>query len=173
MQKLPLLRVSRIALGEGATLKVRRSGLSTLVTGITSCGERVPFPESERRTGNTALGQQLTIECSRRNDASMRGLLKYVGLAGFILSVGSLCWQIRTYRESFEEKATVRLTADFPFHPNDPRQIGDENKYPFGRKVGNLSVEVVNLGQRPLYVRVINLTAPCPYVQDTSESRPF
>lgn len=93
-----------------------------------------------------------------------------LGVLGFVLSVVSLCWQVFVYRDSLAEKATVRLSRHQEFRLNedeDPPAV-----IPSGGK-SELSVEVVNIGQHPLYVRSVVLTAPCPWVEDRSEVRNF
>ncbi|HLK33030.1 MAG TPA: hypothetical protein VKT29_08065 [Terriglobales bacterium] len=73
-----------------------------------------------------------------------------LGVLGFLMSAASLLWQVSIYRDSFKQRVLVRLSAVEVLNPSDlsPRK-------------GTVAVEVVNMGQHPLYVRQVSVTAPC------------
>jgi hypothetical protein len=78
-----------------------------------------------------------------------------LGLLGFILSIVSLGWQIRTHDEGLVEKALVRLSISFDIPMRD-FPIGEDESW-IRRKKADLAVEVVNIGQHPLYVKSVRL----------------
>jgi len=90
-----------------------------------------------------------------------------LGVAGFFLSLGGLTWQIFVYRDSLAEKAVVRLSSYQAYISHDVPS------FPLPFRKGDLHAEVVNIGQRPLYVRTVRLTAPCPWVENRSVTRDF
>jgi hypothetical protein len=89
-----------------------------------------------------------------------------LGVFGFALSLISIGWQVYVYHDSFAEKALVRLYSYQRFVSHNV-----SSSFPQDRK-GDLRVEVVNIGQHPLYVRRVSLTVPCPWI-DGSENRGF
>ncbi len=72
---------------------------------------------------------------------TMTKVVPLLGVLGFFLSLLGLCWQVFVYRQGTAERALVRTTA---FRESE----ADETLSP----VGHVAVEVVNIGQRPLYV---------------------
>lgn len=92
----------------------------------------------------------------------------------FVLSLGSLAWQVHVHQESLTEKALVRFSISFL---NDDKDILAFDRYaknhfslemdPAALNKNELSAEVVNIGQRPLYIKNIRLVAPCPETQDS------
>ncbi len=70
-----------------------------------------------------------------------------------MLGVGSLLWQGFTYRESFAERVVVHVIA---LHVANKDQ--DETA---AAKMGDIILEVVNVGQRPLYLGQVSLIHPC------------
>jgi hypothetical protein len=97
-----------------------------------------------------------------------------VGVLGFVLSVVSLGWQVHVYRESLTDKALVSFSVSFL---NDDKEIISLNKKakhrfdaelePAALKKSELSAEVVNIGQRPLYIKSVRLIIPCPETGDS------
>ncbi len=91
-----------------------------------------------------------------------------LGVLGFGLSLCSLGWQVFIYQDSLAEKALVRLSSRQEF------TLSKDEDFPAtmssGGK-GHLQAEVVNMGQHPLYVKSVELTAPCP--SDHSEATIF
>jgi hypothetical protein len=95
-----------------------------------------------------------------------------LGVLGFILSVVSLGWQVHVYNEGFIEKALVRLAISVQLSDRDFPIGGKE--FWFRGKKGDLTAEVVNIGQHPLYVKRVSLVVPCPEdVGVGAESRDF
>lgn len=76
-----------------------------------------------------------------------------LGVVGFILALCSLSWQIFTYRESRVERVTARVTLQHTYKENEEAHDVE--------KKGDVSVEVVNIGQQALYLRRVSIE---PYV---------
>jgi hypothetical protein len=85
-----------------------------------------------------------------------------LGVLGFFLSLASLGWQMYVYKESATERALVKLSVRLPYN----------GEVALSERQGDLSAEVTNIGEHPLYVKRVFLMAPCPGV-DGSESRDF
>jgi len=83
-------------------------------------------------------------------------LVHILGMLGFLLSIVSLAWQVYLYRESFSERVILRLSA---------LHLGQDIQTPAKKKGGYLSIEVVNVGQRPLYLRQVAINIPCASVE--------
>jgi len=96
-------------------------------------------------------------------------LASTLGVLGFVLSVVSLGWQVHVHEESLTDKAFVRFSISFL---NDDKEIRSVTKTaknradveldPSSVNKNELSAEVVNIGQHPLYVKRVRLIVPCP-----------
>jgi hypothetical protein len=101
-------------------------------------------------------------------------LASVLGVFGFVLSIVSLGWQVHVHQESVSDKALVRFSISFL---NDDKQIHEVTKTakhrfdaaldPSSLEKTQLSAEVVNIGQRPLYVKQVRLVVPCPETGDS------
>ena len=75
-----------------------------------------------------------------------------LGVVGFILAPCSLLWQIFTYRESRLERITARVSLQHTYKENEDAHDVE--------KKGDVSVELVNIGQQALYLRRVSIE-PC------------
>jgi len=78
---------------------------------------------------------------------TMTKVVPLLGVFGFFLSLFGLCWQVFVYRQGTAERALVRTTA--------LRKSEDGETF---SPVGHVAVEVVNIGQKPLFVSRVLLT---------------
>lgn len=83
-----------------------------------------------------------------------------IGAFGFAIAVASFMWQVRTYKAERIEKVAAHLTASFGFELWGM----DERKWsslPPGLRdsyaVSALHLQVVNIGQMPLYIKDVVL----------------
>jgi hypothetical protein len=107
-------------------------------------------------------GRQIVLLCTIGEGYRMNNRLAHMlGVLGFCLSLAGLGWQVFVYRESLKERALVRLSATY-----DVPDVAHADEPP---KKGSLAVELVNIGQRPLYVKEVALDVPCPAVPGGDE----
>jgi hypothetical protein len=78
-----------------------------------------------------------------------------LGVLGFCISLVSIGWQVYLYRESFAERVALRLSA---FHE---LKQGEEIEAKSILNKSYLYVEVIDVGQHPLYLRQVFLRVPC------------
>jgi hypothetical protein len=101
-------------------------------------------------------------------------LASALGVLGFVLSVVSLGWQVHVHEESLTEKALVRFSISFLNDDKEIRSVAKTAKHradveldPASLNKNELSAEVVNIGQRPLFVKRVRLIVPCPETGDS------
>lgn len=106
-------------------------------------------------------------------------LASLLGVLGFVLSLVGLGWQVHIYREASAEKALVRFSISFLNNDTEVQSLTKTAKHKFDAalepsslKKNELSAEIVNIGQRPLYVKSVRLVVPCPETGD-SDSMTF
>lgn len=100
-------------------------------------------------------------------------LATILGVLGFVLSVVSLGWQVHVHEESLKDKALVRLSVSF-YDEKSVRSATQTSKNSYDlvlassfQKKNELSAEIVNVGQHPLYVKEVRLISPCPKTEDS------
>ncbi|SRR6266849_974228 len=101
-------------------------------------------------------------------------LASILGVLGFVLSIVSLGWQVHVYEESLTDKALVRFSISFLNDDKEIRSVANTAKNrsnveldPSSLNKNELFAEVVNIGQRPLYVKEVRLLVPCPETGDS------
>ena|SRR5437867_4064206 len=101
-------------------------------------------------------------------------LASILGVLGFVLSVVSLGWQVHVHEESLTDKALIRFSISFLNHDKEIRSVtktaknrSDVELDPSSLNKNELSAEVVNIGQHPLYVKQVRLIVPCPESGDS------
>jgi hypothetical protein len=95
-------------------------------------------------------------------------------MLGFVLSLVSLGWQVHVHRESLTDKALVRLSVSFLNGDKEIISVNKQAKHKFDVELeptaltkSELSAEVVNIGQHPLYIKSVRLIIPCPETGDS------
>ena len=101
-------------------------------------------------------------------------LASILGVLGFVLSIVSLGWQVHVYEESLTDKDLVRFSISFLNDDKEIRSVANTAKNrsnveldPSSLNKNELFAEVVNIGQRPLYVKEVRLLVPCPETGDS------
>ena len=101
-------------------------------------------------------------------------LASILGVLGCVLSVVSLGWQVHVHEESLTDKALIRFSISFLNHDKEIRSVtktaknrSDVELDPSSLNKNELSAEVVNIGQHPLYVKQVRLIVPCPESGDS------
>ncbi len=96
-------------------------------------------------------------------------LASTLGVLGFVLSLISLGWQVHVHEESLTDKALVRFSISFLNNDKEILSVTKTAKHqsnvdldPSSINKNELSAEVVNIGERPLYVKQVRLIVPCP-----------
>lgn len=107
--------------------------------------------------------------------SSRISLAPILGVLGFVLSVVSLGWQVHVQRESLTDKALVRFSFSLLLDSHkDILSVTKTAKHLANMEIdqeplkkAELDAEVVNIGQRPLYVKRVRLVVPCPETGDS------
>jgi hypothetical protein len=100
--------------------------------------------------------QRIVLLSSEMHTEKSRGdrFAHVLGICGFCIGIISLGWQVYLYKDSLTERVTVRASTLQITEPgsDDPERL---------KKNGFLAIEVVNVGQRALYLRQVRLEVPC------------
>jgi hypothetical protein len=98
-----------------------------------------------------------------------------LGVLGFVLSLVSLGWQVYVHQESLVDKALVRFSISFLNNDKQIISFDKPTKHQFSvtmdaailKGKNELSAEIINIGQHPLYVKRVRLIVPCPETGDS------